>query len=374
MVKRQASDRAPLPDFPLWHGIPRMVPPQFGPPKLPLVAAAPPPATLTRAPAASTSAGVPGPPTTMVSGASYGTSRLTPASSSSVGWHHPATPYSDADYRPPPRYQSSSTRRPEPQQSAPFGRIALLIALGVLTAAATYTVLNRTSSSNPTPTPAPTTPRSGQHSPTPTHHSQSPTPTPSATVSASPTVTPLESQTGDTFPDAVSAIESTSMIHYVGQQAALQSDASNWDVYVTSAGNLVGTETVDGVQYNVLVVNGNAYFQNPNHQIGWSYDSSLAQAFPSGLDTPAALAAKLRGLLPGTQEQSTTFNGSSAIAVQTRTDVLFFSTTSPDSLIGIDSVNSAGGSVETAVEPTTSDERRQEERILEADAQQAGVG
>jgi hypothetical protein len=372
MAKRQASDRAPLPDFPLWRGIPRMVPPQFGPPKLPLVAPAPPPATLTRAPASGASPVVPGPPAAMVSGAAYGTSRLTPASSSSVGWHHPATPYSDADYVPPPRFTPSVASRPETARGAPLGRIALLAAVGVLTAAATYTVLNRTSSSNPSPAPALTTPRSGQHSPTPTPHSHSPAT--SATVSSSPTVMPLETQAGNTFPDAVSAIESTPVIHYVGRQAGPESDASNWDVYVTAAGNLIGTEIVAGEQYNVMVVDGDAYFQNPNHQIGWSYDSSLAQALPGGLDTPPALAAELRDLLPGTQEQSTSFDGSSAIAVQTRTDVLFFSTNSPDGLIGIDTVNAAGGSVETAIEPTTSDERGQEERILDADARQVGAG
>ncbi|MBR7826195.1 hypothetical protein KDK95_07770 [Actinospica sp. MGRD01-02] len=374
MVRRQASDRAPLPDFPLWHGIPRMVPPQFGPPKLPLVAPAPPAATLTRAPASSASPALPGPPTAMVSGATYGTSRLTPASSSSVGWHHPATPYSDADYRPPPRYTRPVASRPKPAQGAPLGRIALLVAVGILTAAATYTVLNRTSYSNPSPTPAPTTPRSGLHSPTPTRHSHSPTPSPSATVSPSPTVTPLETGAGGTFPDAVSAIESTSMIHYVGQQAGPESEASSWDVYVTAAGSLIGTETVAGEQYNVMVVDGDVYFQNPDHPIGWSYDSSLEEALPSGLDTPSALAAELRALLPGIQEQSATFDGSSAIAVQTRTGVLFFSTNSPDSLIGIDSVNAAGGSVETAIEPTTPDERRQQERILDADAREVGAG
>ncbi len=335
MVKRQTSDRAPLPDFPLWHGIPRMAPPPFGPPRLPLVAAEPPPPTLTRAPAAMATS----------------TSPLTPASPHPVS-RHPAAPYPGTDYRPPPRYSAPT---PKPDRPGPFGRIALLATVGVLTAAAIYTVLQRTSSPSPAPTPAPTAqPRPKQHSAT-----------------ARPIQTPSSLGLG-TFPDAVSAIASASMVHYVGDRAAPQWDASSWDIYVTADGYSIGTETVHAQQFNVLIYGDAAYAENPTRQNAWINDNSLAEALPGGLDTPSGLAAKLNNALPGTQQQTTSLDGIPAIAADTKAGVMFFSAATPKTLLRIDSTDSSGDSVEMNVHPTTPTERKHVEQQLATDVQEVG--
>ena len=352
MVKRQPSDRAPLPDFPLWHGIPRMVPPPFGLPRLPLVAAEPPPQpTLTRAPATSAST-------------STSTSPLTPASPHSSVSRHPATPYPGTDYRPPPRH---STPSPPSTRPAPFGRLALLATVGVLTAAATYTVLQRTSSPSRAPTPAPTAqPHTKQHpaTPRPTQTETPPSSAPSSSTPSSPGLT--------TFPDAISAIASAPLVHYVGEQAARQWDASSWDIYVTAEGNIIGTETVDAEQFNVLIYGNAVYFETPDHPNTWIGDDSLAEALPSGLDTPSELAAKLGNALPGGQQQTTSLGGTPAIAADTKAGVLFFSADTPQTLLRIDSTNSSGGPVEMNVHPTTPTERRQVEQQLATDVQEVG--
>ncbi|HTJ69642.1 MAG TPA: hypothetical protein VL551_19045 [Actinospica sp.] len=102
MSKRQ------LPDFPLWHGVPRVVPPPFGPARLPLVPAEPPAATLTRAPVAA---------------------------------HSPAP----APPRQPYQQRPQLYVVPTPPRRVPlrFVRTLALAALAVVTAAATYTVLHR---------------------------------------------------------------------------------------------------------------------------------------------------------------------------------------------------------------------------------------
>jgi hypothetical protein len=340
MVKRQQNERTQLPEFPLWHGIPRMVPPPFGPPKLPLAPAEP--------PAPST------PPSALAS-----TSQLTPASSLPANNWRPATPYPGADYRPPPRY----TPPPEPSQPIPFGRIAVLASVVVIFAAAAYTVLHHAPSVAATPTATPTVqPRPKQH--------------PAPTTIAIQTLPPSPTESGDTFPDAVNAIAAESMIHYAGQQEAAPWDASSWDIYVTADGSMFGTETVQAEQFNVLIFNGVAYFENSTRQDAWSTgDDGLVQALPGSLlDTPTGLADKLRNSLPGTQQLSTSLDGTPSIAVDTDAGQLYFSAATPQTLLRIDSINSSGGDVETQIKPTTSAERRQINRDLLADIQQVGAG
>jgi hypothetical protein len=162
------------------------------------------------------------------------------------------------------------------------------------------------------------------------------------------------------------------MVHYVGEQAATQWDASSWDIYVTADGYVIGTETVDAEQFNVLIYGDAAYFETPTSQTTWIIDSSLAKALPSGLDTPSELAAKLGDALPGAQQQTTSLDGTPAIAADTKAGVLFFSAATPQTLLRIDSTNSSGGSVEMNVHPTTPTERQQVERQLATDVQEFG--
>ncbi|HET9170384.1 MAG TPA: hypothetical protein VFN97_13150 [Actinospica sp.] len=319
MVKRLASDRTPVPvpEFPLWHGIPRLVPPPFGPARLPLVAAEPPPAALTPAPAR---------PTATV-------------------WH-PATPHPGADYRPPPRHRAPAPD-PEPQRLVPIASIAALALVGLFAAAATYVVLHRTSAV--TPAPAPTR----------------------RTATARPSPTP--SQTTRSFTAAVSAIASASMIHYVGRQAAPQWEASSWDVYVTADGSMIGTETVEGRRFDVLAVGDGAYFEVAGRRNAWTTDSGLADALPAGLDAPNELAAEVGENLPGSAQETAFLDAAPAIVVVTRAGELYFSAANPQTLLRIDSVNPSGGSVETDVEPTSSTERDQVAGQLAAEAREVGA-
>jgi hypothetical protein len=163
------------------------------------------------------------------------------------------------------------------------------------------------------------------------------------------------------------------MVHYVGEQAAPQWDASSWDIYVTADGYAIGTETVDAEQFNVLIHGDAAYFETPAHPTTWITDNSLSEALPSGLDTPSELAAKLGNALPGNQQQTTPLDdGTPAIAADTKAGVLFFSAATPQTLLRIDSTNSSGGSVEMNVHPTTPTERQQVERQLATDVQEFG--
>jgi hypothetical protein len=163
------------------------------------------------------------------------------------------------------------------------------------------------------------------------------------------------------------------MVHYVGEQAAPQWDASSWDIYVTADGSVIGTETVDAEHFNVLIYSDAAYFQTPASQTMWIIDNSLAKALPSGLDTPSELAAKLGNALPGSQQQTTSLDdGTPAVAADTKVGVLFFSAANPQTLLRVDSTNFSGGSVEMNVHPTTPTERKQVEQQLATDVQEVG--
>jgi hypothetical protein len=162
------------------------------------------------------------------------------------------------------------------------------------------------------------------------------------------------------------------MVHYVGEQAAPQSDASSWDIYVTADGHIIGTETVHAQQFNVLIYGDAAYVENPTRQNAWINDNSLAEALPSGLDTPSELAAKLNNALPGSQQQTTSLDGIPAIAADTKAGVMFFSAATPQTLLRIDSTNSAGGPVEMNVHPMTPTEQNRVEQQLTTDVQAVG--
>jgi hypothetical protein len=162
------------------------------------------------------------------------------------------------------------------------------------------------------------------------------------------------------------------MIHYVGDRAAPQWDASSWDIYVTADGYIIGTETVHAQQFNVLIYGDAAYFETPAHQTTWISDNSLAEALPGGLDTPSELAAKLYNALPGTQQQTTSLDGTSAIVADTQAGVMFFSAATPQTLLRIDSTTSSGDSVEMNIHPTTPTGRKHVEQQLATDVQEVG--
>ncbi|HWG22620.1 hypothetical protein [Actinospica sp.] len=282
--KRRTSDLPQPPDFPLWQGIPRMVPPPFGPPRLPLVPAEPLPAALSTAQAAAPATST---ATVRAAGLAAGLAAgpATPASTPTA-WYSPApipTPIPAANltpnYRRPPIHATPPPARPAP---FPVVRTAILLGLALLAAAATYTALHRASS------PAPT---------------------------------------ADPFAEAVSALANEPVIHYVSAQT---------DIYVTADGEEVGTSTRGGERINILVVGGAMYYEPVNFQNDWT-------PTPNDLDTPPprSLAAQLRSALPGTHEHPTSVNGVPALAADTNAGELYVSATSPYRVLRIDSLTLA---------------------------------
>jgi hypothetical protein len=330
MSNRHARARAAMPDWPLWHGIPRMVPPQLGPRPAPRTAGA------GQAAGSGTLNALP----RLESAATLASRDPRPTSPHSVA---PPTAANQHSYT--PLKLSAPAPAPAPTRSGlSYALITVVTAVAVSAAVAAFGLLHHT----PRTQAAAATTRS----------------------SAARQSVPTAPQSSMPFTQAVDDLAALPIVHYAGE---LVSDAGNddaptsWDVYVTAGGDEVGTETLNGEQVGMLVVNETAYFQAPENLLGTSPvgvpasalqntwvtgDSALAASVPPGLDTPGALATELRG------------------ASQTAVGAVYLSTTSPYSIVRVDSVTPTGESVSTELEPMTEDAERAALSTLIADTRQ----
>ncbi len=305
-------------DWPLWQGVPRMVPPPFGPP--PKVRAAPRSSTDLRA-------------------------------ARSVQVIRPDSGHSQDSYagRPRPSLGQSGTwtlphcaRGPgatagpvaEPRKSiVPAGITAVVLALAV---AASYHFLWG---------------RPG--------------------VPAAQGITPLY--------EAAAGLEAQPILHYKGSQGATSWDmyvteSGDQIGAVTFNGARIETLTVGGVTYLQVPQNlPDLLIQLPSGVTAASLtgkwitgDTALAGLLPTSLGTPSALATRLEGALErvsgfptATAAARTSVSGVPALAVETADGELYVSASAPYRVLRIVDPPRGGGQVQNDLEPVTAAEQKQ---------------
>ena len=323
------DDELVAPDWPLWHGVPRMAPPPFGRPGL------------SAKRAVSSAAGLSTSSTGVVphTAAARQTqpAPTPPPSPAATPPSEPRRPTTIGMLTPPMQPVSAHARPAPPRASRP---VVLTAAVTLLTVAAVYVTMHRSQTSVSGPKK------------------------PSVASQSAPGTVALS--------QAVSELADEPVIEYHGEQTAENWSATSWDIYVTADGDRIGTALLDGEKVSILVVGGATYVQAPANLLGstpaatehtWVTGAdTLIDDLPAGLETPSVLAARLHDALLGTHAQTTSFDGTAAIEESTTAGELYVTTSSPYRVLGF--VSAATGGVVQSFKTTTSDADNQVYRQL----------